>query len=246
MGTSIVAQVRLGLPTEGRLEYTRKAFNMLPRIHQPRILDIGCGRGLPTIELAKASDGDILGIDINQSDLDELGRKARELHLSDRVKVLRCSMFEMDFADEYFHLVWSEGSIHPIGFERGLREWRRLIKPLGFLVVHDMCWLEPDPPREIRDYWERTYPSIATVEENLGIIPGCGYVVLGYFPLPERAWWDLYFGPLEARIHDQRSRFKDDPGILAQLNKELANVDLYRKYSRWYGSAFYVMQKSSS
>lgn len=31
------------------LKYTRKAFRMLPQMEKPRILDIGCGSGIPTI-----------------------------------------------------------------------------------------------------------------------------------------------------------------------------------------------------
>jgi methylase of polypeptide subunit release factors len=33
------------------IEYTIKAFNQLPPINQPNILDIGCGTGVPTLEL---------------------------------------------------------------------------------------------------------------------------------------------------------------------------------------------------
>ncbi|MCC7551348.1 MAG: class I SAM-dependent methyltransferase [Methanobacterium sp.] len=33
------------------IEYTIKAFNQLPPINHPKILDIGCGTGVPTLEL---------------------------------------------------------------------------------------------------------------------------------------------------------------------------------------------------
>ena len=46
-------------------------------------------------------------------------------------------MFEMSFLDDSFDIIWAEGSIYLIGFERGLKEWRQFIKPNGFLVVHD-------------------------------------------------------------------------------------------------------------
>ena len=39
------------------LKYTRKAFRMLPQIDKPRILDIGCGSGIPTLELARLGQG---------------------------------------------------------------------------------------------------------------------------------------------------------------------------------------------
>jgi len=47
-------------------KYTRQAFHMLPRLDEPRILDIGCGPGASTLELARLSQGEIIGIDIHQ------------------------------------------------------------------------------------------------------------------------------------------------------------------------------------
>lgn len=246
MGQDLFLEMHRGLPKEGagRIEFTRKAFQMLPKMDRPNILDIGCGTGEPTIELARLSNGVITGLDVNRQFLDELERKAEELNLSHRVRTLNLSLFDMDFPDESFDVIWAEGSIFLIGFEKGLMEWKRFIKSNGFLVVHEMSWLRPDPPREIWDYWERVYPGINTIQENLDVIPSCGYVVIGHFALPEDAWWELYYGPLEERIRALREkRYKNDPISLAVLDKEQKEVDLYRKYSKWYGSAFYVMQK---
>ena len=59
------------------LKYTRKAFWMLPKMDNPRIIDIGCGSGIPTIELARLSQGEIIGIDIDQSSLDKFTDKIK-------------------------------------------------------------------------------------------------------------------------------------------------------------------------
>ena len=74
------------------LKYTRRAFRMLPRMDRPRILDVGCGSGVPTTELAKLSQGEVIGIDIHQPSLDRLTRKIKQAGLSDCVKALKCSM----------------------------------------------------------------------------------------------------------------------------------------------------------
>lgn len=244
MAGDILSELHRDLLDEaGRLEYTRRAFGMLPEMKRPDILDIGCGRGEPTLELARLSDGTVTGIDINQVSLDELDRKARELDSSDRVRTMNMSLRDIDFPDGSFDIIWAEGSIFVIGFEKGLREWRRLIRPKGFLVVHEMCWLRPDPPDEIRIHWERMYPEICTVEEDVAAVPGCGYHLVGHFPLPDDAWWHLYYKPLEERIRAFRREHRDDPRSLAVLDKQQGEVDLYRKHGKWYGSAFFVMQK---
>ena len=57
------------------MKYTRKAFQMLPKMYEPRILDVGCGSGVPTLELARLSKGEIIGIDIAQNSLNRLTRR---------------------------------------------------------------------------------------------------------------------------------------------------------------------------
>jgi ubiquinone/menaquinone biosynthesis C-methylase UbiE len=73
------------------LKYTRKAFRMIPQINRPRILDIGCGSGIPTLELAKLSWGEVIGIDIDQPALDKFIRKIAEAGINKRVQALHCS-----------------------------------------------------------------------------------------------------------------------------------------------------------
>lgn len=53
-------QIRKGRIRARLLKYTRKAFRMLPKLDKPRILDTGCGSGVPTIELARISNGFIV------------------------------------------------------------------------------------------------------------------------------------------------------------------------------------------
>ncbi|MHA1479878.1 MAG: class I SAM-dependent methyltransferase, partial [Candidatus Thorarchaeota archaeon] len=60
------------------LKYTRTAFQMIPSITKPLILDIGCGSGVPTIELAKLSGGQITAIDIKQTLLEILQRESTQ------------------------------------------------------------------------------------------------------------------------------------------------------------------------
>lgn len=203
-------------------KYTRKAFQLLPELEKPRILDIGCGSGVATIELAKLSNGEIIGIDINQSLLDKLNRKIEEKGFSSRMKALKCSLFEMDFPDESFDIIWSEGSIFIIGFEKGLKEWRRLLKINGFLVVHD---------------------EVKNKSNKLKKIPSCGYKLINYFLLPKDAWWIEYYNPLEIRIKELCIKYDNDSEALKIFKKYQNEIDMVKKNPKDYGSIFYIMQK---
>lgn len=248
MSKDIFFEIHKDLEREspGGNDCTRKAFQMLPKMDSPSILDVGCGPGAATIELSKLSKGHVIGIDTHQPFLDRLMQKIHEAGLSNRVEALNCSMFEMDFPDENFDVIWGEGSIYIIGFERGLKEWRRFIKPRGYLVVNEMTWLKSNPPKEILDFWEECYPAISPISENMKMISSCGYRLIGHFPLPEEAWWKGYYNPLEKRIQGLRKKYKDNPKALELLAEEQREIDLYRKFSSWYGSVFFIMQKTGS
>jgi ubiquinone/menaquinone biosynthesis C-methylase UbiE len=203
-------------------KYTRKAFRMLPELEKPRILDIGCGSGVPTIELARLSNGEIVGIDTDESLLEKLSGKIHETGVSDRVKIKKCSLFEIDFPSESFDIIWAEGSISIIGFERGLREWKRLLKTNGFLVIHD---------------------DIKNISNKLKKIPDCGYKLINHFSLPSGAWWTEYYKPLEIQIKKLRIKYKNAPEALKILKEYQNEIDTVKRNPEGYGSVFYIMQK---
>jgi len=223
MSKDVYTEIDRDSSRERLLKYTRKAFKLLPKLDKPRILDAGCGSGFPTIELAKLSNGKVVGVDIDQSLLSELQRKIERENLSDRVETRKCSMFELDFPDETFNIVWFEGATRMIGFEKALKEWRRLLKPNGFLVVHD---------------------EFKTMAVQLEGIPSFGYELVNHFLLPEDAWWIEYYRPLENRIKGLREKYKNNLEVLRTLKEVQDEIDMVKGKPKEYRSAFYIMQKT--
>ena len=244
MATDIYRELGAGLSgaSPARLRYTRKAFQMLPDLERPRILDVGCGQGGPTLELARLGDGQVIGLDIDVAALGELASRAEAERLSDRVQVVCGSMRQIGFLDGSFDVIWAEGAMHWLGFTSALEEWRRLIKARGFLVAHEMAWLRPDPPGEIRDRWQAVNPGIRTVPEYIGQASAHGYEVCGHFALPEDFWWIDYYAPRQARIRHLAAKYAGDRSVQAVLAGEQRDVELYRRHAGWYGSAFLIMR----
>ena len=203
---------------EGLCRYTRQAFEMIPALNKPRILDVGCGAGVPTLELARLSGGEVVGLDIDQSSLDRFAARIEKAGLSGRVRAVKCSMRDMDFPDGSFDIIWAEGSTFVVGFEKALKEWRCFLKPGGFLVAHEMIWSRPDPPPDAHKYWKGLSGSgIRTVPEYLEPAAAGGYDLVGHFTL-EGAWWTEYYGPLEDLIKKLRPQCAGDPGALEVLD----------------------------
>jgi SAM-dependent methyltransferase len=247
MTAHIHQEIHQGLDSvsEGRLRFVRKAFGLLPSVDRPRILDVGCGRGGTTFELARLSGGDVMAIDIDAHALDELTARAIDENLCGKIRVMNCSMSNMVFEDGSIDIIWAEGSIHTIGFEEGLETFRRFLAPRGSLVIHEMAWLRPDPPIEIADYWRRIFSGIRTLPEYIAVIPRYGYHMIGHFALPEDFWWKEYYKPLQNRLDTLRDKYKGDPRALRMVENQQREVDLYKKHSHWYGSVYVLMQKQA-
>lgn len=205
------------------LKYTRKAFRMLPAMDRPSILDVGCGSGVPTLELARLSDGEITGIDIDQQLLDRLTKRIEKDGLSDRITTVRGSMLEMDFPEGSFDIIWAEGCMHTIGFERALRDWRRFLRPNGFLVIHDV---------------------LGDVQEKRGLTAHHGYDLVGHIPLPDDAWWDVYYGPLEKLVKQLSVQHHEDAEVGKMLDKEQREIEFFKKDPVSLRTGFFIIQKS--
>jgi len=228
----------------GNFESTKKAFSMLNNLPEsPRILDIGCGPGRQTLDLAQISLATIHAMDNHDNYLDNLNKNIQKKHLTNRIYPVKGDMGSLTFEKEYFDIIWAEGSIYIIGFEKGLTLWKSYLKPEGCIAVTEITWLKKDPPAELKHYWDTGYPAMNTIENNLSIIREVGYNLIGHFVLPENAWWDDYYNPIEKKIAHMRPKYVKDPDALEILDAEAQEMEMYRRYSEYYGYVFYVMQK---
>src|SRR5260370_30240466 len=135
---SIFRELTEGLPRQapGSAEATLRALAMARGLpERPRILDVGCGPGAQTIELARTTGGWIVAVDIRQRFLDELTERAGAAGVLPQVTTINSSMFDMDFDDASFNLIWSEGAVYIAAFSAGLRAWLRFLKPGGWIAV---------------------------------------------------------------------------------------------------------------
>jgi SAM-dependent methyltransferase len=233
------------LPREGPGDRasTLRAFRRVAAVTRVgSVLDVGCGPGLQTVALASATDAHIVALDTERDYLRRLRISASREAVSERVHTVQGSMFNVPVAAGSVDLVWAEGSIYIIGFERGLREWRRLVKPGGCVAVTHLSWLAIDVPDEPRRFWARHFPAMASVNDNVGVAQQCGYELIEHFTLPKSAWWNDYYRPLESRLSDLRTRFGGDSEALGVIDETQEQIDLYRRFADCYGYVFYVLR----
>lgn len=245
MTATLFFEMFSGLPRQGPGDAasTLRALALVPGVGpETHVLDIGCGTGSHTRVLAQHSQAHIVAIDNHKPFVDELDRQARTLGIADRLEARVGDMRHLDFPPASFDLLWSEGSIFVMGFEAGLREWRRLLAPGGHLVVSEACWTKADPPPDCAAFWAQEYPAIRDVPALLTAIAACGYEPVAHFPLPPSAWWDDYYRPLQHNIDTFRERHRDDTDALRLADQVQREIDVWHAYSDCYSYEFFVLR----
>lgn len=243
---NIFFEIHKDIPREGpgNRETTRRTFEslrpMLPE--RLRILDIGCGPGDQTLELAHASKSEITAVDIQEPFLNDLLQKAQQEGVGDYIQTMKASMFDLELPEASYDLIWSEGAIYIMGFENGIRSWKKFLKPGGFLVVSELSWLTDAPSAEPYSFWKENYPGMKSVSENASVIEDAGYTLLQHSVLPEEGWQN-YYGPLEQRVQALTPSYEGDAEALGVLRETQREIELFERFSTEYGYVFYVMKK---
>ncbi|NNG04934.1 MAG: class I SAM-dependent methyltransferase [Inquilinus sp.] len=246
---AVFFDIHSGLPREGpgNRESTRRALDLArPLPDRPTVLDIACGPGMQTMDLAELMpDARITAVDNHPPFVEEANRRAAAGGVTDRVRAELGDMSSLDFTPGSFDLLWCEGAAYIMGVGAALRAWRPLLRHGGRLALTEAVWLREDPPDTVRRCWDE-YPGIGDIAACRTLVRECGYELLGDFVLPEAAWWDDYYTPMARRLERLAPRYAGDPVAQAVLDESREEIAVYRDHAAYYGYVFLVMARPSS
>jgi len=225
----------------GGPEETIRALSFVGNLsNKTKIADLGCGTGAQTMVLAQNTEATITALDLYAGSIDKLNATAEKLGLQNRVKGIVGSMDDLPFRHEEFDLIWSEGAIANIGFEKGLQHWKGFLKKDGYVAVTYESWFTDERPAEIEKWWLDAVPEMSTIAHNISIMQKTGYIPVAAFTLPEHCWTDNYFALQRARQEEflkTHAGNKTAEDLIAFMRRE---ADLYSKYKQYYGYVFYI------
>lgn len=182
------------------------AAYLLPRLRPgQRLLDLGCGPGTITADLARVvAPGRVLGID-NAPAIVERAR--REIPAAENLSFAVGDVYALDLPDGSVDVVHAHQVLqHLIDPVAALRELRRVLAPGGLLAVRDsdygaMTWYPADPELDAwRDLYRRTARALGA-EPDAGRLIHAWAAEAGFteirstasiwcFATPEEvAWW---------------------------------------------------------
>jgi len=244
---AVFFDVHSGLPREGpgSRESTRRALDLAgPLPDRPIVLDIACGPGMQTMDLADLlPDARITAVDTHLPFVEEANRRATAAGLGERVRAEPGDMRSLDFVPASFDLIWCEGAAYIMGVGNALKAWRPLLRPGGRLALTEAVWLRDDPPEPVRRCWLE-YPEMGDIEACRSLVRDNGYELLGDFALPEAAWWDDYYAPMHQRINRIAPNYVGDLVAEAVLDESREEIAVFQEYAAYYGYVFLVMVRT--
>ncbi len=156
------------------------------------IADLACGPGADIAALLVAApNGHVTGIDKQQHFVDAVRARYGD---DPRVSARQGDMAQ---PDGLFDLIWCAGALYFLGLQKGLRGWRKSLRPNGAIAFTQPCFFDPRPSDAAVAFWEgdEVFGQVALATQ-IGL---AGYELLGTRRLSDAAW-EAYYQPLEARI----------------------------------------------
>lgn len=207
---------------EGLLQYSRRAFETLPEIDKPEILDLGCGTGVVALEIAKMTNGNITAVDTDIDALEWFESKVRAQNLSDRISIIRGSVFNVKIPLDGFDIIVAEGLLNIIGFETGVKSFSAWLRKEGYFIIHD---------------------ELKRRENKLRIINKHHYKLINSFVLDENVWWKHYCSILEDILNCERAEMKTEEEFQRTYAMELSELELFKRKPAQFRSIYYVLKK---
>jgi cyclopropane fatty-acyl-phospholipid synthase-like methyltransferase len=215
----------------------------LPRHRFDVVVDAGCGAGRQTMVLASELGAPIQAVDSYQPLLNRLERRAKENGLGHLVRIHCIDMKDIPSVFPKIDLLWSEGAAYNIGFASALTTWAIAIKPNGFAVVSELCWLREQIPDAVTEFFRSSYPDMHSVPQNIAVAEEAGYKIFNTYTLPREAWVKDYYDVLESRAKSLVNH--SDLAVRDFAVETLKEIETFKISEDSYGYVFYVLQRST-
>jgi SAM-dependent methyltransferase len=184
-------QVLSSLPRQGPgySEATRKPWSLIPSVpSRPNILDIGCGTGAQTQDLATLSRGTITAGDNYEPFLARLAERAEREGLSERIRTPGLHPWTISPSTRKNSISSGPRELSISWGSNGLSLWKQYCKHRGFIVVSDMALFDSPAPEELINFWKPYGVTVHTEEEKAQQIADAELRLLHTVRLEEKGW----------------------------------------------------------
>jgi len=216
----------------------------LPEHRFAVVVDAGCGAGRQAFVMADELKTPIHAVDSYQPFLDRLIHRAKEKGLAELMRTHCMDMKDIPTVFPTIDLLWAEGAAYNIGFANALTTWAKAIRPDGFAVVSELCWLRKNKiPDAAKEFFRSGYPEMQSVEQNIQTAEGAGYELFNTYTVPKETWVKDYYDLLEPRAKSLATH--SDVAVRDFAVETLKEIETFKIAEDSYGYVFYVLQRST-
>ena len=196
-----------------------------------RAIDVGCGKAVVLVDLARRHGTIGLGVDVNAAFLAE-GRALAERHgVAALVTLVEADAARLELEPEAFALALCLGATHALGgYAETLRALAPRVRPGGHVLVGQGYW-KRTPDTEYLERLGATADEMTSHDGNLAAGIAEGLEVVG-------AWisgtddWDRYEGLYADTVERHVAEHPGDPDSAAMRERIRSWREAYRRWGR--------------
>jgi ubiquinone/menaquinone biosynthesis C-methylase UbiE len=176
----------------GGVELTHEAESHVGLGPSTTMLSVACGTGELELYLAKKYKCHVVGIDLGEDFIRTARKKTAARQLTDLAAFAIADGNALPFEEASFDAILCSGALCAF-FDRGMREFYRVLVPGGRAIVMDVMWRREAVPKQVRDWWTDGTADIRTLQGNCAAFADRGFLVLFSQAYHEPPWWDAYY-----------------------------------------------------
>jgi SAM-dependent methyltransferase len=167
------------------------------------ILDLGSGKGYPSLLWASVFGVQIDGYEINRNYVKYANARARMLNLANRVSYSCQDIRELKLARKYDAIASLGLGISQVygGIMIALESFRAILDRKGVLIFAEPAWLTKPVPQEVLRAIGEAEDSLPTKLEMCQYFETCGFKVLGN-SVSSKEDWELYVKPTNIAMNE--------------------------------------------
>ena len=207
------------------------------------ILDLGSGKGSPSILWASMFGVQVEGYDLSRNFVEYANSRARMLNLSHRVKFFCKDVKELKVTRGYDVVAsLGLGIAQTFGnIDNAIKNFQTMLRKDGVLIFAEPVWLTKNVQLEVLENLDVTEDHFLTKPELQQVMEKCGFQVKGSFDSTKEDW-ELYIQPvihaMNEVIETASELAEEAQRVINSFKAEYNAVNQYWNMVLWVAQAF--------
>lgn len=206
-----------------------------------RVLDLGCGYGDASCNLASEFRCKVTACDISIENINYARQMAVERNVSHLITLEHADFCTLDFCDTPFELILAEGGVLSfVSRRKGISLASSWLSRGGWFAFSDLILLTDKVPHEILSIFEHDRFQYET-EQSYRELVESNNLDIHFMSLVPPSGWDNYYAHMARRLEDNKGFFADKKIKLA-FHRE---IDVFYRLEafRYIGYLFCIARK---